>query len=436
MNPEISAHELGIRIRKMRQNAGLKQSAFVGDLISSGYISLIEQGKRLPSPEVLNHIAQILGVTAAEILNAESSQSTDEQRALVAQAEALMAMRDFPSAAEVVAKFDHKTRKSRIARVIQAELDLALGYFLAGEMLCTDLIDDAVKARDWSITRRAVLAYSRISDRLNSTLESTIFLSELRRKLSKMPEVDDLLMAQITASLADRFLHLGDESSALKLLSHLDELLPKVSDLRARGSALWVRTTAAYETGDFEQAILLAQEAQSLFTSTADDFAPKVLQIKRLQIILRCLPDEDPRVLEAFEELELALSESENVKHVLVSHLRQIKTDYQFKLGMYDAAEDGYLMLLSNSEDEIEITAQNLCQLGRIKALRANISQAEELFTRSWSLLRAIELVPTVRRQLLQLAECFESVGNNDLALDVLKSMHKPVSDLSLLVKD
>ena len=53
---------IGDRVRQLRTSKGLSQQALTGDGISAGYVSLIESGKRTPSPEVAAKLAQRLGV--------------------------------------------------------------------------------------------------------------------------------------------------------------------------------------------------------------------------------------------------------------------------------------------------------------------------------------------------------------------------------------
>lgn len=431
-----SAPALGERIKRLRQSAGLKQSAFVGELVSSGYISLIEQGKRLPSAEVLAHIAKVLEIEISDLLAPDENDNRDEQGALVARAEALLTMKDYESAAKVVTQFSAHTMNSRIGKIVQAEIDFALGNFVAGELICTNLIDEAIDAEDWSITRRAILTYGRISNRINSTLESTIFLAETRRRLLKLPNVDPLLMAQLTASIADRYLLLGDVASARKLLDDLDELLPQVSDNRARASALWVQSTSAYESGNFELAITLAREAQELFSTGSDPIPQRVLQIIRLQIVVLCVSDDDPRLIAALAEIDQGLAGSENSTNILDDHLLLTKADLLTKIGRDDEAKEMYLQILDQGKEDIEQTAHIYCQLGRIMFKYGNLQAAEDYLEQSVSLIRASEIVPSTRRLLLRLAEVFELLGNNHRALAVLKLTYKPVSDLSLLNRE
>ena len=59
---------IGTRVRELRQAKGLTQQALVGDGISPGYVSLIESGKRTPSPAAVARLAERLGVSVDELV--------------------------------------------------------------------------------------------------------------------------------------------------------------------------------------------------------------------------------------------------------------------------------------------------------------------------------------------------------------------------------
>ncbi|HET9759994.1 MAG TPA: helix-turn-helix transcriptional regulator, partial [Nocardioidaceae bacterium] len=62
---------IGTRIRDLRISKGMTQTALCGDGISSGYVSLIESGKRTPSEKMVREIARRLGVPEEELLQAD-----------------------------------------------------------------------------------------------------------------------------------------------------------------------------------------------------------------------------------------------------------------------------------------------------------------------------------------------------------------------------
>lgn len=62
-----SGSSLGARLRDLRVQRGLSQREVAAPLLSASYLSLIEAGKREPSEEALQHLAQRLGVEPSEL---------------------------------------------------------------------------------------------------------------------------------------------------------------------------------------------------------------------------------------------------------------------------------------------------------------------------------------------------------------------------------
>lgn len=72
---------IGQRIKEARKKLGLTQEQLAaGIFISDSYMTLIEQGKRSMSVDILDKLSKRLGVTADYILNGDSG-SAEEQLA-------------------------------------------------------------------------------------------------------------------------------------------------------------------------------------------------------------------------------------------------------------------------------------------------------------------------------------------------------------------
>ncbi|WP_371658259.1 helix-turn-helix domain-containing protein [Streptomyces sp. NBC_00280] len=60
--------EFGRRMRELRRRAGMSQAELAGPELSASYVSLLESGRRVPSPEVVTALAERLGVTPRSLL--------------------------------------------------------------------------------------------------------------------------------------------------------------------------------------------------------------------------------------------------------------------------------------------------------------------------------------------------------------------------------
>lgn len=101
--------DVGARIKSLREAAGLSQNELARRAgVSQSGLSYIESGEKSPSVDTLLRIADALGVTVSELLNAQGdTEMPPHIRALVREARSLT-----PEQAEMLARFI-RTMKSR-----------------------------------------------------------------------------------------------------------------------------------------------------------------------------------------------------------------------------------------------------------------------------------------------------------------------------------
>ena len=435
---KIDSKILGSRIREIRRRKGLRQSAFVGALISSGYISLIEQGKRYPSNKALAHIADVLDVSVGELTKSPTQELAPDQEALLAQAEALVAMGEYKSPQALISKLDPETLSSLRGRMLTIDLDYALDNFIAADIPLKALIEDAIAAGDWELARKALVTCGRISDFLDTTVESTIFLSNVKRNLNRILNVDPFLMAQLTAMIADRLVYLGDLVSAQKMLTELDVFLPQVKDQRGRASALWVSASLARESGNFERAIVLNEEAQALFSQELDPVALFNLKLGRAKILADCAPSDDPRIAQTVAEFEQSILEIESKGDLrLLLHVNVSLAYLLILLRKYDQAEKILLEVLKSDESTNSMFfAHNLVNMGIIHLRRGDTSGAKSYLDRGWNLMRNFEPITSIRRQMVEIADLYAQIGEKDMVIEVLRATNKPVGNFAAILQD
>jgi transcriptional regulator with XRE-family HTH domain len=437
-SPKIDPAVLGDRIRELRRRQGLRQSALVGELISSGYISLIEQGKRYPSSKALAHIANVLQVSVGELTKPPSKALDPDQEALLAQAEALVAMGEYKSPQSLISKLEPETLSSLRGRMLTIDLDYDLDNFIAADIPVKALIEDAIAALDWDLARKAIVTCGRISDFLDTTVESTIFFSNIKRNLNRIPNVDPLLMAQLIAIIADRLVFLGDLFSAQKMLTELDVLLPKVKDKRGRASGLWVSASVAYESGDFERAIVLNEEAQTLFGEELDSVALFNLKLARARILADCASNDDPRIAQTVSEFEQLIVELESRGDLrLLLHVNISLAYLLILVRKYDQAEKILLEFLkSDDASNSMFYAHNLVNLAIIQVRRGDINSAKSYLDSGWNLIRNFEPITNIRRQMVEIADLYAELGEKDMVIEVLRATNKPVGNFAAILQD
>ena len=66
MSASLAHSEFGARLRETRKRLGLSQSELGGDRYSGSYISHLESGRRVATPEVIEFLSRRLGVSPLE----------------------------------------------------------------------------------------------------------------------------------------------------------------------------------------------------------------------------------------------------------------------------------------------------------------------------------------------------------------------------------
>ena len=76
----MDTKNFGGRLRQVRLNAGLSQADLALGLMSPSHISLMESGRRSPSPELLEQLSERLGVTPEYLTQGPTSKAVESRR--------------------------------------------------------------------------------------------------------------------------------------------------------------------------------------------------------------------------------------------------------------------------------------------------------------------------------------------------------------------
>ncbi|MFI9170083.1 helix-turn-helix domain-containing protein [Streptomyces lincolnensis] len=219
----------GRRLKELRLQRGLSQSALAGDEMSTGYVSRLESGTRQPTERVVSHLAKTL----------DASPAVFEQPVAPPLAHAIASAVSCPlggSTSELAAAIDADSGSSPTLRW-QALWQLA---DMHGEP------DESGRADDPDVTRD-------LSNRLAE-------LVELGDRMAQ-PE----LRTRARARLARHLRHTGDNQQALRYAVEADELavrhtLPTTDAM----DALLVRVAAEAEAGLLAEACVCAERLLTL----------------------------------------------------------------------------------------------------------------------------------------------------------------------------
>lgn len=91
---------IGDRVRRLRRARGLRQRDLAAAGISPAYASRIESGERIPSPQVVQKLARLLGVTPVELLEGDARDPRVEREVRLADAELALRLHEGTEDAE------------------------------------------------------------------------------------------------------------------------------------------------------------------------------------------------------------------------------------------------------------------------------------------------------------------------------------------------
>jgi transcriptional regulator with XRE-family HTH domain len=72
--------EFGQRLRQLRRQRGMSQRQIAGELVTASYVSLLESGGRVPTLDVVFHLARQLGTTTEAVLGVDVNGETPPRR--------------------------------------------------------------------------------------------------------------------------------------------------------------------------------------------------------------------------------------------------------------------------------------------------------------------------------------------------------------------
>ncbi|MGP3959978.1 helix-turn-helix domain-containing protein [Nonomuraea sp. 3N208] len=259
---------IGDRVRGLRLNRRMSQAQLAGPDLSDSYVSLIESGKRTPTPVVARLLAERLGCTTEFLLHGiEPRQRIDTELGL-RHAELELQHGDAAVAAdrftEIVKAADEEnamlTAQARFGRARALEAQGRLGQAVeAFERLRREAAAHPERLADLPLTISLSRCYQRAGDRLRARDLATYALEQAERLSITEGEIAvDLATAIIEAR--------GEQESDSRELEYVKRVLdttgvPQVMDRSGEIRALWHASAAAAAGEDSALAVRLADDA-------------------------------------------------------------------------------------------------------------------------------------------------------------------------------
>lgn len=273
---EISQPEFGLRLRRLRKELGLSQKAVAGDRLTPSYISLLENGNRVPTFDVTIQLARILGTSLEDLIGykvdgllGEASEGDAALNASRVQARHLAEMGDAQGARALL-----RTEFEALGPQAAERPRLEVGIELASVLASTGHHEERVKVLDELLSTRSVgdaplLRRSLRIDRASSLRElgrlreSRLELEELRRSDEGAPPPERVRLLGVLASVQ---CEMGDYEEAAATIAEMIPLAEDRCNSATTGRAHWVASMVCSRMGRPVDAERHLRAARSLLT--------------------------------------------------------------------------------------------------------------------------------------------------------------------------
>lgn len=413
---------IGTRIRDLRISKGMTQTALCGDGISSGYVSLIESGKRTPSEKMVREIARRLGVPAEELLQADEGprqdpRLSDHARVDVNFARMSLANGSPAEAARIISRMELDRLDNLTAN--DAASVLAQSLEQTGDMVGAIRVLRALVDRNRH--EQAWVALARAATTLAATLfESGDINAAVDFGRSCMREIEQNGLAgsdehlRLGATYMFALFARGDTLSATEVVENLIKVADRVGTSRARGSVYWNAAIVAHRRGSLDEALRLTDRAVALLGEEEDS---RDLPRLRMNYAWLLLHQESPDAIRALAELERAEKAMRGSK-LEMGVIHTTRGRAYLCLGQYDDAAEhaaSALQMLGPSE-HIDRT-EALILLGDVGAARFEEDLAYESYREAHKVLSGMDPSREVARLWRQLGDSLRRYGDQPGAL-------------------
>ncbi len=298
------------RLRLLRRAAGLSQTELAGDGLSPSYISLLESGRRRPSPAVAALLATKLGCSTSQLLDGEPSEH--ERRVQLELAYAELALRH-DGADEAIRRLNALLSEPDLPPTTGGEATLLLASALErnGELRAaidtlTPLFEQA-RAGSSAVSLTSVAIQLCFCHHEAGDLTRAIQVGERALEACRsqgLSGTDEYFM--LAASVMFAYADAGDEAHAASWAAQLIQEAEDAGSHGGRAALYWNASLLAEREGRMDDALKLSRKALAHMGELVDSRDLARLKVASAGVLLAADP---PRIEEAREALVRARDE-------------------------------------------------------------------------------------------------------------------------------
>lgn len=406
------------QLRQLRKARGMTQRELAGTGLSVSYVSLLESGKRSPTPETIQILADALACDVRDLV--EPGDGGQPLALLLAQADLALEAGQVGAALEryeqALGAGHDSPELIRRARLGQAQSLQRAGRLIEAAKVyerCVRL-GEADPANEASL--HVYVGWCRCLYEMGELVRAADVGKTALAEFDAAQARESEMSIRLIATVAAVRIELGDLREAERLLDDGLERASRVRSPTARGAILWNASSVAYERGRYQQALELSEEALRIFRgSNTGPYLGKLLGA-RGYLLLRCDP---PRVDEAFECLTEALghlAESADpvdkayvCTELCYAHLARDEIDQAIH-----AAQDAHNLLGPTAMLE---SARATTALAVALTAGGQHERARALFTEAATVLDRLGATRHAARAWVELAHALVSTGQTEAAV-------------------
>lgn len=260
---------VGLRIKTVRRQRGLSQAQLAHPELSDSYVSLIESGKRTPTPAVLELLAQKLDCSLSYLVNGVTAEQMEDIELALGYARLALENGEVSEARTRFAELMANNNLTGLTSLRQdTEFGLALATEACGDHAGAIALLDRLNDEDISPDRRieVSIALCRVykrSDRLTEAVE----IGEGILTRPNRPAWSDLII-ELGASLLSAYVGRGDLLRARQFAAELLNAADLLGTPRSMVAACWNAAIVAESTGHGEEALGFAERALAIQSET------------------------------------------------------------------------------------------------------------------------------------------------------------------------
>ncbi|MEU6710581.1 helix-turn-helix transcriptional regulator [Nonomuraea sp. NPDC046802] len=410
---------VGLRIKTVRRQRGLSQAQLAHPELSDSYVSLIESGKRTPTPAVLELLAQKLDCSLSYLINGVTAEQMEDIELALGYARLAL---ENGEVTEARTRFAELLANNNLTGLTTLRQDTKFGLALATEA-CGEL-DEAIsillqlREEELPQERRIEVAMVlcrayRDSERLTEAVEVG---EQMMGGSARLPWSDPLV--ELAATLLSAYMERGDLLRARQFAAELLNAADALGTPRSIVAANWMASKVAYNTGHNEEALSFAERAMAV---QLENGHPRSVARMRLALLQQRLKARPAEVASLREALRAAVAEFEQTSTSTIDRARvHVELAYaEYMSGDFDkAAEHAMIGRSLVPEFGHVLGAEAGLLLGRVYGAVGRSQEADMHVTsvRDW-----LTPLPDSRRSAstwYAMAETIEQLGDSDGAVE------------------